>query len=680
MELIKSWLKLFIVVVFLFQCSQIYAQIKKGELNKDKTISSEIKPKEKHRYTIKLEKNNFAFLKLMQNNIDLIITTYDANGNKIADFDSPNGSNAPEFFSIISQNKGFYTFEIRPLNSTKEAGKYELQIEKIEPKGFAPEKQVDQLFTAWDRKESPGAAVAVVKDGKILYKKGYGMANLEYDIPNRPDTIFHIASVSKQFTTFSVLLLEKDGKLSLDDDIRKYIPEVPDFGKTITLRHLAHHTSGLRDQWALIAMAGGRLDDVITKEHILKLVERQKELNFEPGAEYLYSNTGYTLLAEVVARVSGKSFAEFTEERIFKPLNMTNTLFYSDHEKIVRNRAYSYRPFGKGYKKSVLSYANVGATSLFTTVEDLSLWAVNFENPKVGDRNLMEKMKKRGVLNNGRTISYALGQSVGKYRRLNRISHSGGDAGYRTYLGRFPDEKFSVIVFSNDGAFGAGQMARKVVDIYLKDQINAKNKSLPKKKVTPAKLPKKEVKSINVDVNTLKEYVGSYQLQPNFIIKITQSNGNLFAQATGQSRLDLIAQTKTSFAVKNVAAKIIFHRDDKNKVNLLKLHQGGRISDAKRIKPFDPNAVNLADYSGHFYSEELATEYIFTVKDGKLIAEHSRLSDITLSPVKNDFFRANRWFFNQIEFVRNENKEIIGCKVSNGRVRNLSFKKLQKPL
>lgn len=206
----------------------------------------------------------------------------------------------------------------------------------------ALELKMDSIFGDFNDINKPGASVAVVKNQKIVFKKGYGSANLEYDIPNSPSTIFHIASISKQFTVFSILLLEKEGKLSFDDDIHKYIPEVPNFGKTITLRHLASHTSGMRDQWGLLAMAGWRQDDVITKAHILKLVSQQKELNFNPGEAYMYCNTGFTLLAEVVARISGKTFAAFTEENIFKPLNMLNTLFYDDHEKIVKNRAYSY--------------------------------------------------------------------------------------------------------------------------------------------------------------------------------------------------------------------------------------------------------------------------------------------------------------------------------------------------
>jgi CubicO group peptidase (beta-lactamase class C family) len=246
--------------------------------------------------------------------------------------------------------------------------------------------RADKLFAAYDKPDSPGCALAVIKDGTVLHKRGFGRANLETDAPITPGTVFHVASVSKQFTAFAILLLAKDGKLSLDDDVRKHIPELADFGKTVTIRHLIHHTSGLRDQWRLLKMAGWRMEDVITERDILDLVFRQKELNFAPGAEYLYSNTGYTLLAVIVARVSKQSFREFTQERIFKPLAMTSTHFHDDHRQIVKNRAYSYRPARRGaeFELVPLQYANVGATSLFTTVEDLTKWDRNFYDAKVG--------------------------------------------------------------------------------------------------------------------------------------------------------------------------------------------------------------------------------------------------------------------------------------------------------
>lgn len=662
-----------IIVCSVFFClplSTILAQVQKGELLKGKTISAEIAPKEQHKYSVNLEKNQFAFFKLMQEGVDVKITTFTPQGKKIEEFDSPNGQNGAELFSLKSDEKGKYIVEVSPLEENESKGKYSISLNLVKPKAVTLNEQVDEVFARWDSKESPGAAVAVIQNGAIIYKKGYGMAHLEYDIPNSPSTVFHIASVSKQFTAFSILLLEKAGKLSLDDDIRKYIPEVPDFGKTITLRHLANHTSGLRDQWNLLAMAGWRLDDVITKEHVLKLVSKQKELNFNPGEEFVYCNTGFTLLAEVVARVSGQSFAEFTQANIFSPLKMKSTLFYDDHEKIVKNRAYSYYE-NNGYKKSVLSYANVGATSLFTTAEDLSLWALNFWNPVVGDTAIIRKLNTLAVLNNGKTFGGALGQFVGQYKGLNEIQHGGADAGYRSFLTRFPDEKFAVVVLSNAAEFNSGDIAHKVVDVYLK----AKLKTEPVKEVKKEESPK--IGAVVVDLAVLKTYLGDFELQPGFNISITENNGQLSGQATGQPAFVLKPLSNTEFKVEGVDAKVEFVPNGGNNVNTLKLHQGGRIMDAQRIKGFDKNAVNLAEFSGSFYSEELSTTYDFVVVGDKLMAKHSRHSDFEMQVVKKDMFAGRVWFFGQVEFVRDANGSINGCKVTNGRVRNLYFKKLK---
>jgi len=657
------------LVLFLFTpISILQAQIEKGELVQGKSISSEFNTSEKHQYKINLMKDQFVFFKLMQNGIDLKVTTYNTLNEKLEEFDSPNYRNGYELFTIASDKKGEYLIEVESIDEKDHAGTYELFIQSIKPKAVTQNEQVDELFTVWDTNNTPGAAVAIVKDGAIIYKKGYGIANLEYDIPIIPSSIFHIASISKQFTVFSILLLEKQGKLSLDDDIRKYIPEVPDFGKTITLRHLASHTSGLRDQWNLLSMAGWRMDDVITKEHILKLVSKQKELNFNPGDEYAYCNTGFTLLAEVVSRISDMSFAEFTKENIFEPLKMNNTLFYDDHEKIVKNRAYSYNSDAGGYKKSVLNYANVGATSLFTTVEDLSLWSMNFSNLKVGDSTIINKMNKPAILNNEKTFGGALGQFVGEYKGLKEIQHGGADAGYRSYLTRFPNENFAVVVFSNSAEFNSGRIAHKVVDIYLKDKIKTNGAEEVKEESTS------EV--ITVDENILTTYVGDFELRPGFIIKISLNEGLLSGQATGQSVVSLTPISTTEFNVGGVEAKIEFISNEGKNIKLLKLHQGGQIMEGPRVKEFDKTSVNLSNFSGEFYSQELSTTYNFTVVDDSLVAKHSRLSDFNLNPIKKDMFNGEAWFFGQVEFIRNADDVITGCKVSNGRVRNLYFEKV----
>jgi len=340
MQLAKTKLKLFALLIFIstFGLAQSESIM---PLNPDAKTTKSFTHGETHIHTIELEANQYVYFQLMQKDIDLKINV-EFNEKEIGEFDSPNYRNGAEPITFTTESEGMYHLKVTSIDADGHKGDYEIEVLKIADAATTNEGRVDQLFTVYDSQHTPGAAVAIVSNGSVIYKNGYGMSNLEYDIPISPSTVFHIASVSKQFTAFALLLLEKDGKLSLDDDIRTYIPEVPDFGETITLRHLANHTSGLRDQWNLLALAGWQLDDVITKEHIMKLVERQKELNFKPGEEYLYCNTGFTLMAEVVARVSGKSFAEFTKDRIFGPLEMNNTLFYDDHEKIVKNRAYSY--------------------------------------------------------------------------------------------------------------------------------------------------------------------------------------------------------------------------------------------------------------------------------------------------------------------------------------------------
>lgn len=533
------------------------------------------------------------------------------------------------------------------------------------------EESIDSLFTDYNDISKPGAAIAVVKDGELVFKKGYGSANLEYNIPNSPSTIFHIASVSKQFTVFSILLLEKQGKLSLDDNIRKYIPEVPDFGKTITLRHLATHTSGLRDQWNLLSMAGWRMDDVITKEHVLKLVSKQKELNFNPGDEYAYCNTGFTLLAEVVSRISNISFAEFTNTNIFEPLKMTNTLFYDNHEKIVKNRAYSYYKDSIEIKKSVLNYANVGATSLFTTVEDLSLWSMNFSSIKIGDSLIIDKMNKPAVLNNGETFGGALGQFVGEYKGLKEIQHGGADAGYRSYLTRFPDENFSVIVFSNSAEFNSGRMAHKVVDIYLKDKFTDESRK-----------NKNEPKAAEI-TDTLEEFTqnqlsGNYEIQEGVVMEINVKNDSLHVlQTWNKSSYTIINTTGNTYEIPNNSSiQFVFSELKDEFSQTLTIFQNGNETTCKRIEKIDFSNIKLEDFTGDFYSEELSTTYNFAIVDDNLVAKHYRLSDFNLNPIKKDMFNGEAWFFRKIEFIRASNDVITGCRVSNGRVRNLYFEKV----
>jgi CubicO group peptidase (beta-lactamase class C family) len=528
------------------------------------------------------------------------------------------------------------------------------------------EAKIDEIFKKYNDENKPGAAVAVVKDQKIVFKKGYGSANLEYNIPVSPSTVFHIASVSKQFTVFSILLLAEEGKLSFDDDIRKYIPEVPDFGKKITLRHLAAHTSGMRDQWSLLILAGWRFDDVITKEHILKTVANQKDLNFDPGEAYTYCNTGFTLLAEVVARITGKSFAEFTEERIFKPLKMKNTLFYDDHEKIVKNRAYSYYMQNDNYKKRVLNYANVGATSLFTTVEDLALWSMNFKSNIVGSKKIIEQMNTLAVLNNGSTFGGAYGQFVNTHKGLKQIQHGGADAGYRSYLGRFPDQDFSVMVFSNAAFANPNRLALQVADLYLKDELKEEKKKSNKSAESEAfiKLSKKE----------LEQFKGLYwNEKESFSRKIYVRKGKLHYFRSFGNVSQLAPISKNEFKMLEVDADLIvkFEEKEGQKQMIVTVNDEPASVFEAYTKPTYTSEA-LKEYEGRFYSPELKTTYNIVVEGKKLVLTHSRASDTKFSVLKKDVFNFQRFL---IKFHRNDANEIDGFKISTGRVQNLWLEK-----
>ena len=385
------------------------------------------------------------------------------------------GSNAGFMCRMIAfphQGKGVVVMT----NGDRGAALYQEVIRSVaRAYGWARHKP-NELFAQWDNPDAPGFAVAVVRDGKIVYRSACGAANLEYGIPITSRTIFHVASVSKQFTCFAVALLAQEGKLSFDDEVRRFLPEVPDFGKRITIRHLIHHTSGLRDQWDLLVLAGWRMDDVITKSDVLGLVRRQEELNFDPGERHLYCNTGYTLLGLIVERVSGQSLREFCAARLFEPLGMADTHFHDDHTHIVPNRAYSYRPKRDGgFQKAVLSYAVVGATSLFTTTEDMAKWQQNLTTGLVGGSDLVSQMLERGRLNDGRDIPYAFGLIHGTHRGTATISHSGGDAGFRSHVARFPELRASVVLLGNLSSLPTGELARSVADVVLADELSTRD-------------------------------------------------------------------------------------------------------------------------------------------------------------------------------------------------------------
>src|SRR5467141_4034592 len=364
---------------------------------------------------------------------------------------------------------------------------------------------VDEIFVDLTKAGSPGCALGVYRDGKMIYSKGYGLANLEENVPITPQSVFDIGSTSKQFTAASILLLEKQGKLSISDDVRKYVPELPDYGQKITILHLLNHTSGLRDYLSLMELAGINTDSVTTDVDALALITRQKALNFAPGSDWLYSTTGFFLLSVIVQRVSGKTLREFAGENIFAPLEMTHTQYRDNHAALIANRALAYGERGNkdGYTLDVSYFEQTGDGAVHTSVEDLLKWDENFYSPRVGGKEFLGEIQERGKLNNGKVLDYAKGLRLQDYRGLQTVSHGGAWGGYRAELLRFPEQHFSVACLCNVGDAGPTRRAQQVADIYLGSLMKPKeNKSTESEN--------KEKSEIAVDTDQLRNYSGEY--------------------------------------------------------------------------------------------------------------------------------------------------------------------------
>jgi CubicO group peptidase (beta-lactamase class C family) len=562
-------MRLITTFLTLFACAApCFAQTRYTIAAKESAPERIVAPGKPHTYAITLPANYFVSGAADQRSADVIVKVFDPTGRQLGFWDGP--ARGDESFKFNTTVSGEHRIEISAFE--RDSGAYALRLMRVEAFATEPVARVAQIMSDYDS-TTPGGVVAVVRGGKLVFARGYGMANLEHGIPNTPETVYHMASVSKQFTAFAILLLAEQGKLSLDDDIRKHLPELHDFGTPITIRQLVHHTSGLRDQWTLWALAGGRLDDVITHADLMNLIRRQKELNFAPGSENLYSNTGYTLLSEIVARVAKEPFGVFMKRNVFDPLGMTHTQIYDDHERLVKGRADSYRRSQNWqWSKSVLSYANRGATSLFTTAPDLALWLDNFRTAKVGGRAVIERMKQRGVLNKGDTIAYAFGIVHGKQRGLTTIGHGGADAGFRTNIVYYPEIDVGVIALGNEVAFNPVQVTSDVAEAFFGDRMSASPPPPP----APQATPPPAAAAWTPSATELQAYTGVYyssELETRY--EVVVQNGNLTARHRRNGDIAMRPVRADNFrAPAWYFSEIKFERDASGKVTGMRVSAG----------------------------------------------------------------------------------------------------------
>jgi CubicO group peptidase (beta-lactamase class C family) len=533
--------------------------------------------------------------------------------------------------------------------------------------------QVDKLFSQWDKKDSPGCALAIIKDGKIIYKRGYGMADLERDVPITSKSVFDIASTSKQFVAMSIALLAEEGKLSLDDDIRKHIPEMPDYGNKITLRHLLHHTSGIRDYCELMYLAAMPFENDYPEAQIIELIARQKALNFIPGDKHLYSNSGYFLLGEIVKRVSGKSLNEFTKEKIFEPLDMKITHFYDDFTRVVKNRAIGYFPKKEGgYGIAVYLFDLVGDGGLLTSVEDLFLWDQNFYHNKLGKQGqkLIEQLLTPGTLNDGKKLDYAFALGIGEYKGLKMVSHGGSWAGYRSQLLRFPGQQFSVICLSNLAAFNPTAMAKKVADIYLADHFKEASKDKP---------ASAKPKIVKLSKSELKDKTGAYRNPQNGDIwHIIYKKKKLKVKSSSGFVFQIVPLSPEEFQSADAPVDIglTFLKPDKSGEKGIKVEV--KVEDREpvvyeSITLAAPSLDQLQEYTGNYYSEELDVTYKLFVKEDKLFFQSRYATEGSqLESTLKDEFRVPGV---NVKFNRDSQGKILGFTVNTGRVQNIGFEK-----
>ena len=525
---------------------------------------------------------------------------------------------------------------------------------QLRPASNALSARIDHIFAPWDKPGSPGCAVGVGRDGRALYTHGYGSASLEYDVPITAASIFESGSVAKQFTAAAMVLLAQDGKLSLDDDIRKYLPEVPDFGETIRIRHLLTHTSGLRDQWELLGIERrGPGTQVHSTATTLDLVSHQKALNFPPGTEYSYSNTGYALAGVIVQRASGQTLDAFTQARLFKPLGMTHTRWRDDFTAVVRGRTTAYSGTAERGFHTDMSFTNmIGNGGLLTTVGDLLLWNENFFNPVVGGRPFVDTMQTRMVLRSGRPITYALGLEVSTYDGVPEVSHGGATAGYRTFVARYPAQHVSVAVLCNLASTNPTALGHQVADLLLEKPSAAAQSGSPAVTLTATQVEQWAGTYVNPRTDR------AYHLAARGNALINEDAPNAAIQARAPNVFQLSNGTLLTFAGVGPSRTLMLTTPDGDSTTLAEARRPVLTSD------------RLAEYAGTYTSEELDVRLTIAVKGDRLVIQRRESEDAPLRLVYDDDFSSP---IGSLRFSRDASGRVTGFGIYNGRIRDVRF-------
>lgn len=521
--------------------------------------------------------------------------------------------------------------------------------------GWRLTKEVDEIFAEWDGRDTPGAAVLLADGGRTVLAKGYGMASLEHAVPITPDTRFDLASTSKQFTAAAILLLEEEGVLSLDDDIREYLPELPDLGRTVTIRHLMHHTSGLWDYWQVLQFVGFRKWDYLDLEEMLTLLGHQEEFAFAPGSKWTYCNTNYALLAEIVARTTGEPFDEWTATHIFEPLGMENTRFWKGCFEIFPDAAKPYLPEGDGYKSGrAADIMFTGQAHAFSSLSDMAGWLESLRTGKLAGRAFVDKMFTKGTLTSGDEIFYAAGLGVDDYRGMRTVGHSGQTGGYKAEMLYCPDVGVGVVVLANLRSVNASDLARSVLDVYLGDLLEPRPEApAAEGEVAPF---------IEIDPDILDGYVGSFQIEgAPVVVSAMRVGDNLLGAMSGEGMAFFYPVSETVFMTGHRRVSVEFLLDSSGGFDRMRLDVEGEEMWANRIEG-GVGEEERGEYAGMYYSDALGMVYSVRVEDGELMLSHRRVGEeeTALLYAGEDSFASG---FGFVDFARGPGGAITGFRL-----------------
>lgn len=669
----KNLAWIFVAALCLFACTTENSVKFSGDLVVGELINGSLEKEMPDTFYFAFEANTFLYGVCDQLSVNVQVSLLDTAGTSLGQFDGP--GTGPEPFTFEISDAGNYMLVIAPFE--EKTGDYSLELKVVEPLAHVQEKRADQLFYPYSEAGVPGGVVGVIKDGELVFSKAYGMANLGHGIPYEASTPTNIGSVSKQFTAMAILLLEQQGKLSLDDDVRKHIPELPDLGEVVTLKNMLNHTNGFREVYNLMPLTGWKGEDILRREEIIEILKRQEELQNSPGEAYNYNNSAFIMLAEIVERISGETFPDWMEANVFSPLGMSSSLVRPDPATIIPGASQGYSRDSTGYREAGDLYASYGAGGIYTTPADFARWMDNFNDPVLGGKDVISKLVTPDTLNNGDTMTYALGIGVGKLRGLSSYSHGGADIAHRAFAYYFPGINSGVIAMSNNANFNSGQIAREMAEFSFGDQMEPEeNGDSAEQAGEEGEEESEEPSTPIVPDEVMQSYAGRYILTGlGIVMDFSVENGVLKMNMEGQPEATLAPLSESEFKYDGADATLTFLTDDQGKVTGAVHSQGGAEYNLEAVPPYEPSMEELQTYTGRYFSKELDVFYRLEIQDSSLLLKIRNTEEIELSPIREDLYKGNVFFIGELEFLRDSRGSVSGFEVSNGRTAGIAFER-----